>query len=191
MTALARDAALVVWKQEQWFFYPYSYPSWPGHEHGGDVWPALRAVLNVNRADLDKACEAALSGPIRFNLEASHGNAMLLPHLPALRSLAQLLGTRAMVELRDNHRDAAWTNLMTVTRLVTAYDPEPVEISHLVRWALTTTAYNLTWQALQAESWGEERLAALQREWESVDFFKCLPETAAFSGASMVATCRV
>ncbi len=190
MTAVAGDAALVVWKQEQLFSYPDSYPSWSGHEHGGDVWPALRAALDENRADLDKACEAALSGPIRFNLEASHGNAMLLPHLAALKSLAQLLATRAMVELRDNHRDTAWTNLMTVTRLVTAYDPEPVEISHLVRWALTTTAYNLTWQALQAEGWGEERLAALQREWESVDFLKRLPETAAFSGASMVATCR-
>lgn len=182
MTGVASGAALVLWKQEQLFFFPASFPSWLGLEPGGDLWPAMRAVLNENRADLDKACEAALSGPIRFNLEASDGNAMLLPHLAALTSLAQLLGTRAVVELHDNHRDAAWTNLMAVTRLVTAWDPEPVEISHLVRYDCTTTAYNLTWQALQAEGWGEQRLAALQREWDRVDFFERLPETAAFQG---------
>lgn len=190
MTGVASDAALVVWKQEQLFFFPASYPPWPGHQPGGALWPALRALLNENRADLDKACEAALSGPIRFNLEASDGNAMILAHVAALRSLAQLLGTRAVVELHDNHKDSAWTNFMAATRLVTAWDAEPVEVSQLVRYGCTTTAYNLTWQALQADGWGEERLAALQREWEAVDFFKLLPETAAFTGASMVATCR-
>jgi len=161
-----------------------------GHGPGEDLWPALRAVFKENRADLDKACEAALSGPIRFNLEASDGNAMLLPHLTAVTSLAKLLSTRAVVELHDNHRDAAWTNLMAVTRLVTAWDPEPVDFSQMVRYDCTATAYNLTWLALQAEGWGEERLAGLQREWEAVDLLKRLPETAAFSGASMVALCR-
>jgi len=115
---------------------------------------------------------------------------MLLPHLTAVTSLAKLLSTRAVVELHDNHRDAAWTNLMAVTRLVTAWDPEPVDFSQMVRYDCTATAYNLTWLALQAEGWGEERLAGLQREWEAVDLLKRLPETAAFSGASMVALCR-
>jgi hypothetical protein len=190
MKIVGTDAALVPWKEERLLFYPNSYPSWPGHEPGGDLWPALRAVLDENRADLDAACEAALSGPIRFNLVASHGSAMLLPHLAAVKSLSQVLGTRMILELHDNQRDAAWTNLLAATRLATAYDPEPAEVSQMVRCGCATTAYNLTWQALQADGWGEDRLAALRREWESVDFLKGLPETAAFTRASMVATCQ-
>ena len=40
---------------------------------------------------LDAACAAILSGPIRFNLDASRGGAMLLPHLAMLKDLTQAL----------------------------------------------------------------------------------------------------
>jgi hypothetical protein len=43
---------------------------------------------------------------------------------------------------------------------------------------------------LQAEGWPDEQLARLQTEWESVDFFKNLPETAAFKRASTTAECQ-
>jgi hypothetical protein len=191
MAAVGTDAALVVWKQEKLLFYFNSYPSWPGHQPGQDLWPVLRTALNENRADLDTACEAALSGAIRFNLVASHGSAMLLPHLGALKSLMQVLGTRTVVELHDANKDAAWTNLLASTRLITAWDPEPTEVSQMVRYALVALVYNATWQTLQAGGWADDRLARLQQEWESVDFFRGLPEAAAFTRASMVATCRL
>jgi hypothetical protein len=190
MAAAGTDAAVVVWKQKELLFPPNSYPRWRGHEPGGDLWPALRTTLSENRADLDSACAAALSGPIRFNLVASQGNAILLPHAAVLKSLIRLLGTRVVLELRDGNSETAWTNLLACTRLVTAWDPEPTEVSHAVRYACATIAYNTTWQALQAGGWGDDRLANLQREWESVDFFKGLADTAAFARASMVATCR-
>ena len=174
------DSALVVWKQDK--FQGYS---------GEDFWPTLRETLNASRARLDTACESALSGPIRFNLDASAGNGMLLPHLAALKRLAQTLAARVVLELRDGNKDGAWTNLLALTRLVTAWEPEPADVSHLVRHACATIAFNATWQALQAEGWPDERLVHLQHEWESVDFFKDLPETAAFKRASMVATCQL
>jgi len=76
------------------------------------------------------------------------------------------------------------------TRLMTAWEPEPVEISHLVRFADISLAFNAIWQALQTNGWADERLARLQQEWESVDFFTNLPETAAFKRASMAAECQ-
>ena len=180
MTSVGSNSALVVWRQEK--LQNYS---------GDDPRPTLRATLNESRLELDAACDSALSGPIRFHLNASAGNGMLLPHLPALKSLAQTLGARVVLELRDGNMDAAWTNLLASTRLVTSWEPEPAEVSHLVRYACATIAYNVTWQALQADGWPDDRLDHLQREWESVDFFKGLPETMAFKRASMVATCQL
>src|SRR5207245_60875 len=155
------------------------------------VWLALRESLNENRAEMDAACAAALSGTIRFDLNASAGNAMLLPHLASLKNLIQMLANRAVLELHDGNKSAAWTNLLAASRLVTAYDPEPAEVSHLVRYSCATAAFNITWETLQAGGWADDQLADLQREWESVDFFKGLPETAAFKRASMVATCQL
>lgn len=191
MAPVGTDAALVVSKQPKLVAYTSAYGSLPEERMGEDLWPALREKFAENAADLDSACSAALAGPIRFNLVASHGSAILLPHLAALRSLMQLLSTRTVLELHDGHADAAWTNLMAATRLVTAWDPEPAEVSEMIRFACTTMAFDLAWQALQAEDWNEGRLTSLQREWESVDFFKGLPETEAFTRASSVATCQL
>src|SRR6266511_3170011 len=174
------DSALVIWRQEKL-----------ASDSGEDLWPALREAFSEDRAELDAACEAALSGPIHFNLVASNAHQMVLPHLAAVKVLAHTLATRSVVELHNGNNDAAWTNLLASTRLVTGWDPEPVETSHLVRFACVAIAYNAAWQTLQAGGWSDDRLATFQREWESVDFFHQLPDTAAFARASAVAACRL
>src|SRR5437773_7279508 len=121
MMPVGSNAARVIWQQ---FKLASSYS-------GEDVWPALRESLNENRAEMDAACAAALSGPIRFDLNANAGNGVLLPHLASLKNLIQMLANRAVLELHDGNRSAAWTNLLAASRLVTAYNPEPAEVSHL------------------------------------------------------------
>jgi hypothetical protein len=184
------DSAFPVWQNSICTTDPGTYFRLTGGGSGDDLWPALREELNESRMELDAACVAALSGPIGFDLNASNGNAMLLPHVASLKNLAQTFSSRAVLELHDGNKDAAWTNLLASTRLVTAWDPEPVETSHLVRFACAIIAFNTTWQTLQAGGWADERLANLQGEWASADFFQGLPETAAFMRASMVATCQ-
>ena len=179
MASVGSNSALVVWKLDKF-----------ETNSGKDGWAALRQSLDDNREALDTACQAALSGPIRFDLDAKKGTGMLLRHLAPLRKLSQTLGSRTVLELHDQHQDAAWTNLLAATRLVTAWAPESCDISHLVHHVCATIVFNITWQALQADHWPDDRLARLQREWESVDFLKNLPETAAFSRASMVSVCQ-
>ncbi len=115
---------------------------------------------------------------------------MLLPHLALLKNLTQILGDRTVLDLHEGNKDAAWTNLLAETRLVTAWETEPVEVSQLVRFGDTSLAFNAIWQALQTNSWPDEQLARLQQEWESVDFFTNLPETAAGKRASLAAECQ-
>jgi hypothetical protein len=115
---------------------------------------------------------------------------MLLPHLAMLKSLDQTLGARALLELRQGHNEAAWTNLLASTQLAAAYDPEPSEISCLVRCACVEISHDIAWQMLQSRGWSDEQLADLQRKWQSFDLFKGLPETAAFARASAVDMCQ-
>ena len=180
MTAVGSDTALVLWKEEKLQTYSGEY-----------FWAELRESLKKDKASLDSACAAALTGPIRFDLDASGGSGILLPHLAALKNLAQTLSSRTVLELHDDNKNAAWNDLLASTRLVTAWQPEPVDISQFVRFSCATIAYNTTWQMLQEKSWADDQLAGLQREWESVDFLYGLPETAAFSRASAVAMCRL
>jgi hypothetical protein len=185
-------AAVVVWNQEA-LAYPsgfmdHSYQYDPGT--GTNVWPALREMMNDAAPQLDGAVAGALSGPIGFNLDATGGSYMLLPHLSGLTYYAKMLGGRAMLALHDHDQDAAWTNLLAATRIVTAWQTEPVEVSEYVRFNCVRTVYNVTWQALQAGNWADGRLAKLQHEWEALDLLKIIPDTYAFKRASGVAECR-
>lgn len=175
---VGRDAALIAWKEKTF-----------EQDEGYQMLPRIEEVLTKNQTMLDEACAAALAGPIHFALNAQHGSYMLLPHLGSLQNLSQALAGRMVVELRDNHRREAWTNLMALTRLATAWEPESTEISHIVRFKLARTAWKCAWQALQAGQWTEEQLFALQHEWETPEFFKGLPDTLAFQRACLINAC--
>ena len=186
MEAVGTNTAVVVWKLHS--LRKESRSSW--RDRSDELtWKEFREAINANQPQIENACDAILSGPIRFNLNGSSGRAMLMPHLALLKNLTQTLGSRTVLDINDGNLGAAWTNLMAATRLVTAWEPEPAEISHLVRFADTSLAFNAIWQALQMNGWPDEQLARLQTEWESVEFFARLPETAAFNRASDAASC--
>ena len=153
-------------------------------------WAEFRDSLSSNQPPLDAACAAVLSGPLRFNLVAARGSELLLAHLSTMRSLAQMFGSRAVLALHDGRLDTAWTNLMAATRLATAWQIEPVEISQYVRFNIVAMAFAALWQGLQTNGWSDGQLAPLQAEWESADFFSNLPETVAFTRACDVADCE-
>ncbi len=186
MEPVGTNFAIVLWKQDS---LKLESRSWPASKNAIS-WDVFRRMLNEDQCALDAACTAAMSGPIAFNLSASAGSAMLLPHLAVLKKLTQTLGCRVLLDLHDGNQAAAWTNLMAATCLVTAWETEPMEISHLIRFTDTKVVFNTTWQALQTNGWSDEQLARLQQEWESANFFTNLPETIAFEGASAVALCQ-
>jgi hypothetical protein len=172
------NSALVIWKQETLEL-----------DYTKSGWPEVRTNLNLHRFMLDSACQAALAGPIQFEPEGPGMN-FRLPYLAWLESLGQVLALRTVLELHDANPAGAWTNLLALTRLVTAWNPEPFEVAHFMRFSCADNAASATWQALQTNAWTDAQLATLQHEWESVDYFSSLPQTAALSRASMAALCE-
>jgi hypothetical protein len=180
VTPAGTNSALVTWKLKKVRSYRTE-----------DLWQELRETLNTNRARLDAALEAALSGPIRFEPIGSEGPNPMLPYLADLKNLETTFAMNTVLALHDGHEDEAWTNLLASTCLVTSYTPEPIEMSHLVRYACAAIAFETAWNALQTGNWTDGRLADLQRRWESVDFWSGLPETAAWARADMSAAFKL
>lgn len=180
MEVATPHSAVVAWQQSS-----LKVPD-PQEEGKNDMisWDDFRQFADAQRTQADAACQAILSGPIAFNLDAQRGNYMFLPHLAVLRNLAFLLCGRTILALHDGDQTAAWTNLLAATRLVTAWQPEPAKVSNNTRFDNMHLIYDLTWQALQTNHWSDNELAQLQAEWESANFWTNLPEIPAFQCAS-------
>jgi hypothetical protein len=173
-------AMIVIWKQDK-------LKTGSGTFH----WADLDGVLNTNHAALDAACYAALSGPICFDAVVNGYNIVPPGRVGNLRYFLRALFCRAMFELHAGKVDSAWTNLLAETRLVTALDPGTDGNVHRWRNDMLACVFTATWQALQNDDWSDARLAALQQEWESVDFFKNLPETEAIQCICEVYDCEL
>lgn len=186
MQPVGTNSALVLWKQN--LLKSESRSS--GRDAEEITWGEFASAVNVSPLQVDAASAAILSGPIGFNLDARRGSTMLLKHLAVVKTLGQAFGYRTVLALHEGNPDTAWTNLLAGTRLVTAWEPEPSRTSHMVRLACAVSSYNALWQALQTNSWSDDRLAQLQQEWSAVDFFKNLPEIVAFTRASLVRDCE-
>jgi hypothetical protein len=180
VTPVSSNSAIPAWKLENLKSY-----------RGNALWPELREILNQSQARLAAAREAAVSGPIRFEPIGSPLPNALLPYLADMQTLATTLGVLTAVALHDNDAGEAWTNLLAVTCLATAYEPEPIDVSHLSRFSFVATAFDCTWSALQAPGWTEAQLAVLQRRWELLECWSNLSHTAAYSRANFAAICEM
>src|SRR5579859_6657048 len=136
-------AAVVVWKLQRL-----------RRQGNADIWPDLRETLNEDREKLEASCHAALSGPVRFE-PIGQGISALLPYLADLKNLSITFAARSLLALHDSDTDAAWTNLLACNCIATAYEPEPIEVSHLVRFSCVTIAYDTLWNTLQSGNWSD------------------------------------
>jgi len=180
MSPAGSNVAIVFWCQER-----LTTP------RTADAWPELRSYCEAERARLDAAEQAAVSGPIRFEPIGSKGPNALLPYLADIKGLEMDFGFRTLLALHEGQNENAWSNLVAATCMVTSYVPDPSEIAHLVRFACSAIAFDITWNALQTNAWTDAQLAGLQARWESVDFWKGLPETEAYARANASATFKL
>jgi hypothetical protein len=153
-----------------------------------NLWPVIHEELAQHRKVLDQACAALLAGPVQFRPEVQGD--IRLPYAAAYKSLAQVLSVRAVLAMHEHESNAMFTNLWALSRMVTAWNPEPADICHLVRFACVDIAQQAIWESMQTDCWNETQLAMLQREWESARFFDGLPATAELSCANMIRLCE-
>lgn len=153
-----------------------------------NLWPLIQREVAPHGKKLDQACTVLLAGPVQF--EPDLRGDIRLPYAAEYKRLAQILSVRAVLAMHQHDSNAVFTNLWALSRMVTAWNPEPVDICHLVRFAGVDIAQQAIWESMQTDCWNETQLARLQREWESPPFFDGLPATAELSCANMIRYCQ-
>jgi len=86
-----------------------------------------------------------------------------------IRAAAQWLAGDAAVALRAHRVDQAGLDIHALTQLAQFHREDHRLVSQMIRVAVAGLGLGVTWQALQADGWSEERLASLQKDWESVN----------------------
>jgi hypothetical protein len=86
-----------------------------------------------------------------------------------LRTAAQYLSGDAIVALHAQDLVRARADLHALTKLALFHQEDLALVSQMIRMAIAGLGLAVTWEALQAQGWNEESLAALQRDWESAD----------------------
>jgi hypothetical protein len=197
LPVVSNDIATIIWKQNSFKIWKQSPYYWKCEDWqpGSNVlhWADLHNIFDTNRWLLSVTAEAALSGHIHFDLLFNSTNFLEDPIMVdewPVQYLSLTFSRLAMLELHDGNPDAAWTNLLAATRLVTASEPGPTLESQLLHLSMGGAAFADTWQVLQKGHWPDEKLAVLQHEWESVNSFTNLTETAVICHAIDVATCQ-
>jgi hypothetical protein len=136
--------------------------------------PAADVLLALSKynATIEELRRAAGLPDSRFPLEYDADNpaAMLLPHLAALKSCAQVLQLRALAELQNDQSDRALADVKLNLRLIESIRTEPILISHLVRIAMLTIALQPVWEGLAAHQWSDTQLVELDAELARLDF---------------------
>ena len=95
---------------------------------------------DVVRQALSVVEEGTRRPACRFDYDYKAGFSMLLPHLSGWRSLARILGARAVLEAQAGRSQAAWDLAVTQLKSADAMRKDPILISQLVRFASIRTS---------------------------------------------------
>jgi hypothetical protein len=111
----------------------------------------------------------------RFNIRYDEENpwAILVPHLPMLRTIGHLLEARASAELALGNADAAFNDVELILFLTRSIQDEPLEISQLIRIAiLRENALQIVWEGLADRRWSEVQLLDFQAQLQRLTILK-------------------
>jgi hypothetical protein len=136
--------------------------------------PAADVLLALSKYDsaIQELRRASQLPASRFplNYDTDNPNAILLPHLTALRRCSQMLQLRAIAELQNNQSDKALADIGLILRLTDSVHTEPILISHLVRIAMGKIALQPVWEGLAEHRWSDGQLASLDSELAKLNF---------------------
>jgi hypothetical protein len=154
--------AQVAWTAAQ----PPLNSSWGGSTNV--TWESFSGHFNLS-ADALQGIRKAVQNPPRYFFSGPMFFNQPRGPFVQLRTAAQSLSGDAIVALHEQELRRAQADLHALTKLAQFHHEDLTLVSQMIRTAIAGLGLSVTWEALQAQGWDEESLAALQRDWESVD----------------------
>jgi hypothetical protein len=148
-----------------WQAYYQSLTHWPQLPSDTIATPAKSVLHALSRYDVEfsELRSAVESRPVaRFPLDYDRLFAMDLHHLPTLKAISMALSLRATAFLADGRSDEAFSDVRTLTRLSEALEPEPLIVSHLVRFAMHRMILQVVWEGCLNRRWSADQLQVLE-----------------------------
>lgn len=144
MRNVAPGRALVAWKETN-----------SRTEDSTNTWFEASRQIHEYEPDL-ASLRAALKCPVAsFDLDYSHGFPPVT-HLIRTKQSAIWLSMASLLELHEDQPSNAWEDLKACVALTRLFEHEPLEISQLVRIAISQIALGTTWEALQYPGWQDD-----------------------------------
>jgi len=91
-----------------------------------------------------------------------------------MRTAAQWLSGDSMAALQEGQLERAQIDLHALTQLAQFNRDDLTLVSQMIREAIAGLGLAVTWEALQAQGWSEDSLAALQKDWEALDLVEAV-----------------
>jgi hypothetical protein len=136
--------------------------------------PAQDVLLALSKYDsvIEELRQASQRPHSQFPLDYDDENPaeILLPHLAILKVCSQTLRLRATAELAAGQNEKALEDVKLLLRLTDSIRTEPFLISHLVRMAIFSIAFQPVYEGLAERKWSDAQLAALDVELAKFDF---------------------
>lgn len=135
-------------------------------------WPEFVAVLQRAEPELAKIRAGLVEPPRYFEIAPTNVFTMMRNPFVQKRAIAQWLSGDLVGALHEGQLGRAQVDLHALIGLIQLHRDEPTLVNQMIRVAITGLALSDTWEALCAKGWTEESLAALQRDWESVNLME-------------------
>jgi hypothetical protein len=137
------------------------------------TWEVFSEHFTLSADALQGIREAAQNPPSYFFSDPTDFSNQPKSPFVTLRTAAQYLSGDAIVALHAHDLGRAQADLRALTKLA-LFHHEDLALSQMIRMAIAGLGLAAKWEALQAQGWNEESLAALQRDWESVDLIDAI-----------------
>lgn len=163
------------WPTQQWTdlqawkkFYQ-GRSGFPKVDAAPDAATAVLLALSLFEDELRELRAASQRPESRFPIHYEAGGAAMLPHLPVLQHLCEVLRLRAVAALAAGQSDAALPDVTLAFYLAGSIRREPYIQSHLGRHAMLNATLQPVWEGLARRRWSAAQLLAIEQTLRQTD----------------------